>query len=280
MRIVKVERDGATAAGFLEGDVVRLAEDWTPTPADETRFGLSALDFGQLRAIASRTLETVPLSSVSLAAPIDPLRRIICVGVNYRDHAGEILADAPANPIVFTRGLETLSPPGAPVIRPKVSESFDFEGEIAVVIGKQARHVAADAAMDHVAGYSCFLDGSVRDYQRQSLTAGKNFWRSGALGPWIVPAQALGVADPTLVTRLNDQVVQSSRASLMIFGIAEIIAYCSRWTLLRPGDVIATGTPGGVGSRRTPPLWMRAGDRIEVEVEGVGRLSNHVIDEA
>ena len=134
--------------------------------------------------------------------------------------------------------------------------------------------------MQHVGGYSCFMDGSLREYQRHSLTAGKNAWRSGAMGPWIVPADAMRPADPTLTTRLNGEVVQSAHASQMIWGIAETIAYCSRWTVLRPGDVIATGTPGGVGSRREPPLWLKAGDRVEVEVEGIGVLSNPVIDEA
>ena len=133
--------------------------------------------------------------------------------------------------------------------------------------------------MDYVFGYCCFMDGSVREYQRHALTTGKNFWESGSMGPWIVTADEIGKTDLKLETRLNGKVVQSAHLSDLIFDIPKIIAYCSRWTLLRPGDVIATGTPGGVGSRRTPPLWMKAGDLLEVEVEKLGCLRNPIIDE-
>jgi 2-keto-4-pentenoate hydratase/2-oxohepta-3-ene-1,7-dioic acid hydratase in catechol pathway len=199
--------------------------------------------------------------------------------MNYRDHVGEIKQEVAANPTIFTRYIDTLVGQGQPVIRPTLSETFDFEGEIAIIIGRGGRHIPVETALDHVSGYTCFMDGSVREYQRHSLTAGKNFWRSGAMGPWIVPAQNFAPADPLLETRLNGEKVQGAHASQMIFDIPHAIAYCSRFTLLRPGDVIATGTPGGVGSRREPPLWMKAGDRIEVSVEGIGTLCNSVADE-
>ena len=221
----------------------------------------------------------MPLASVTLAVPIDPRAKIFCVGMNYRDHVSEIKLEVAAYPTIFTRSLDTLVPHGAPVIRPKVSEHFDFEGEIAIVIGREARHVSAADAMKYVGGYTCFMDGSVRDYQKHSMTAGKNFARSGSMGPWIVTADEFGTGDPLLRTRLNGEQVQSARASQMIFDIPTAIEYISRWMVLRPGDVIATGTPGGVGSRREPPLWMKAGDRVEVEVEGIGTLVNPVIDE-
>ena len=147
------------------------------------------------------------------------------------------------------------------------------------MIGREARHVSIENALTYVGGYTCFMDGSVRDYQKHSMIAGKNFARSGAMGPWIVTADEFGAGDPLLRTRLNGAEVQSAKASQMIFDIPFVISYISRWMTLRPGDVIATGTPGGVGSRREPPLWMKAGDRIEVEVEGIGTLSNPVIDE-
>ena len=278
MKLVKVERGGATAEGILEGDGVRIIGDWRPGSADAAPFTLSRFPMTELRAIVAS--ETVPLASVTLAVPIDPLAKIFCVGMNYRDHVGEIKLEVAANPTIFTRSLDTLVPHGAPVLRPKASEQFDFEGEIAIVIGREARHVSIEDALTYVGGYTCFMDGSVRDYQKHSLTAGKNFARSGAMGPWIVTADEFGDHDPLLRTRLNGEQVQSAHASQMIFDIPFAISYISRMLTLRPGDVIATGTPGGVGSRREPPLWMKAGDRIEVEVEGIGILSNPVIDEA
>ena len=277
MKLVKVERNGASAEGILDGDEVRIVSPWRDCAADDAPFRLSQLTSDEVRQQA--TVETVPLASVTLAVPIDPLAKIFCVGMNYRDHVGEIKLEVSAYPTIFTRSLDTLVPHGAPVVRPKVSEHFDFEGEIAIVIGREARHVSAAEAMACVGGYTCFMDGSVRDYQKHSLTAGKNFRRSGSMGPWIVTADEFGTGDPLLRTRLNGQQVQSALASQMIFDIPAVIEYISRWTVLRPGDVITTGTPGGVGSRREPPLWMKAGDRIEVEVEGIGTLANPVIDE-
>ena len=278
MKLVKVERGGATADGILEGDDVRIIGQWRPGSADATPFILSRLPMSDLIAVVAT--ETVPLASVTLAVPIDPLAKIFCVGMNYRDHVSEIKLEVATNPTIFTRSLDTLAPHGAPVLRPRVSEQFDFEGEIAIVIGREARHVSIEDALTYVGGYTCFMDGSVRDYQKHSMIAGKNFARSGAMGPWIVTADEFGSGDPLLRTRLNGAEVQSAKASQMIFDIPFVISYISRWMTLRPGDVIATGTPGGVGSRREPPLWMKAGDRIEVEVEGIGTLSNPVIDEA
>ena len=278
MKLVKIARDGASAEGILEGDSVRIVGGWRDGRADAAQFTLSRISPDELRS--RPTGETVSLSSVTLAVPIDPLAKIFCIGMNYRDHVGEIKQDVATNPTIFTRSLDTLSAHGAPVIRPKVSDHFDFEGEIAVVIGREARHVSEADALYYVGGYTCFMDGSVRDYQKHSLTAGKNFANSGAMGPWIVTADEFGSGDTLLSTRVNGEQVQSARASQMIFDIPFVIAYISRWQVLRPGDVIATGTPGGVGSRREPPLWMKSGDRIEVEVEGIGILSNPVIDEA
>ena len=278
MKLVKIVRDGASAEGILEGETVRIVGGWRDGPADSAPFTLSRISSAVLRARPSN--ETVPLASVTLAVPIDPLAKIFCVGMNYRDHVGEIKQDVATNPTIFTRSLDSLSAHGAPVIRPKASDHFDFEGEIAVVICREARHVSEVDALGYVGGYTCFMDGSVRDYQKHSLTAGKNFANSGAMGPWIVTSDEFAGGDPLLRTRLNGEQVQSARASQMIFDIPFVIAYISRWQVLRPGDVIATGTPGGVGSRREPPLWMKSGDRIEVEVEGIGVLSNPVIDEA
>ena len=278
MKIVKVEKDGKVAEGFLDDNEVHLVSAWQESPAELASFSLSKRLGSDLDNLRAQARGTVTLSSVTLAVPIDPLAKILCIGMNYRDHVGEIKQEVAANPTVFTRTLDSLVAHDQPIIRPNASETFDFEGEIAIVIGRDAWHVSEDDAMAHVGGYSVLMDGSIREYQRHSLTAGKNFYRTGSMGPWIVPAAALEGEDPLLQTRLNGETVQSAHASHMIFGIREIIAYCSRWTPLRAGDVIATGTPGGVGSRREPPLWMKAGDRIEVEVEGVGILSNPVVD--
>ena len=285
MKIVKVERTapgGAvqTAQGLLTGDTVQIVGTWFDGPAERAPFTLSAASMAELETFRAGSTEAVPLSAIRLAVPIDPFARILCVGMNYRDHVGEIKQEVAANPTIFTRSLDSLMPHETNIVRPQVSDHFDFEGEIAIVIGKTARHATLETALDHVAGYTMLMDGSVRDYQKHSLTAGKNFHRSGAAGPWVVPAAAFSPADPKLETRLNGTVMQSARASQMIWGIAAVIEYCSRWAELRPGDVIATGTPGGVGSRRDPPLWMKPGDRIEVEVEGIGILANTVIDEA
>ena len=279
MKTVKVERAGMTAQGLLEGETVRIVGGWRAGAADETPFPLGHSDAEALAAADAGTGETVALAEVTLAIPIDPGAKIICAGVNYRDHAGEIQADEPQNPLLFLRTLDSLVAHGQPLLRPRVSETLDFEGEIAVVIGTGGRHITVGDALGHVSGYSCFNDGSVREYQRHALTTGKNFWRSGSMGPWIVPAGDIGATDIALQTRLNGQVVQSARASQMIFGVAEIIAYCSRWTPLKPGDVIATGTPGGVGSRRKPPLWMKPGDLVEVEIEKIGCLRNPIVAE-
>ena len=279
MHVVKASRDGACAAGVVIGDEVAIVGPWVEGEPSDASFTLPSYALDDLRTAAEAASQRVPLADLRCEVPIDPRRKIICVGMNYRDHTKEIDVEVSANPVLFTRSLDSLVADGDPVVKPLVSDTFDFEGEIAIVIGIGGRHIAIADALDHVFGYACFLDGSVREYQRHSLTAGKNFWRSGAMGRRIVTRDEVEEGGLGVVTRLNGTVVQSAHASDMIFGIAEVIAYCSRFTELRPGDVIATGTPGGVGSRRTPPLWMKAGDRIEVEVAGVGTLSNPVVAE-
>lgn len=279
MKLVKLELDGRSGQGVLEHNQVRLIGDSHDSAADESSFDLPRRSLREMEMLLLASTVTAPLTSVRLAVPVDPLRKIICVGVNYREHAGEISADAPQNPILFVRSLDSVVPHGHAVILPRVSSTFDYEGEIAVVIGREGRHVPVDDAKGYIFGYSCFLDGSVREYQRHSLMTGKNFLRSGAMGPWIVTADEVGDSNLLLQTRLNGVVVQTALQNQMIFSIAEVISYCSRWTMLKPGDVIAMGTPGGVGSRRDPPLWLKDGDTIEVEVDGVGRLVNRVAAE-
>ena len=235
-----------------------------------------------IRKIADGAVADLPVDDVTLAPPIVNPGKVFCVGVNYRKHVLEMGRDLPTHPWVFTRSADSFVGHGNAMIRPAVSEQFDFEGELALVIGKTAHRVDADAALDHVAGYCCLNDGSIRDFQRHTaqFTPGKNFWRSGAMGPWLVTADEVGdPAELELETRLNGEVMQSAPTSDLIFDIPKLIEYCSTFARLEPGDVIATGTPGGVGAARKPPVWLRAGDTIEISISRIGTLVNTVADE-
>lgn len=220
-----------------------------------------------------------PLDGARFAPPVPRPGAIWCVGLNYEDHrieTGKAKADYPT---LFTRFPVCLAGHGEALLRPRVSEKLDYEGEFAVVIGEPGRHIPEDRALDHVAGYSCFDDASVRDYQAHSTQfgPGKNFYRTGGFGPWIVSADE--IPDPqalSIETRLNGEVVQQSHTSRMSYPVRELIAYLSRITPLLPGDVIATGTPSGVGVARKPPLYLKPGDLVEVEIERVGTLRNPV----
>jgi 2-keto-4-pentenoate hydratase/2-oxohepta-3-ene-1,7-dioic acid hydratase in catechol pathway len=208
--------------------------------------------------------------------------KIICIGINYEEHRAETGRPVVAHPTVFTRFFNTQVGHEQPIVRPKVSVTFDFEGELAVIIGKSGRAITEDRAFDHVAGYACYNDVSVRDFQQHTsqFTPGKNFVATGPFGPFLVTPDEVGpLGEQRIQTRLNGVVVQDAHLNQMIFNVPKLIAYCSIWTELRPGDVIVTGTPGGVGARRDPPLWMKPGDEIVVEIEGVGQLVNRVVDE-
>ena len=229
---------------------------------------------------AASKATTWPLADVTLQLPLQP-GKLLAVGGNYGAHAQEIGMATPQAPVFFSRFADSLVAPDAALIKPRLSRQLDFEGELAVVIGRAGRHIREQDALNHVAGYTCFNDGSVRDYQKDSITAGKNFFATGSLGPWIVTAEEFG--DPSramLTTRLNSREMQRAPVSDLIHSVAALIAYASSFTPLAPGDVIATGTPAGIGSRRSPPVWMQAGDRIEVEISGIGVLRNTVVEEA
>ena len=209
----------------------------------------------------------------------DAAAKLLCVGINYMPHIKEMGRERPERPVLFVRFGDSIVGHGQPLLKPRESEQFDYEGELAVVIGKRARRVSRERALDYVAGYSCFNDGSVRDYQRHSpqFTPGKNFHASGAFGPWLVTADE--IPDPrklTLTTRLNGAVMQHESVGELCFDVPQLIEYCSTWTQLEPGDVIVTGTPGGVGAGRKPPVWMKPGDTVEVEISGIGTLRNPV----
>ena len=218
------------------------------------------------------------------ALPIARPSKFICIGLNYALHAKEGGHPMPTYPSLFLRVPTSLTAAGAPVIRPRCSIQLDYECELTIVIGKGGRHIPEDKALDHVFGYTLFNDVSVRDYQRKTTQwiAGKNFDSTGPLGPWVVTADELppGASGLRIQTRVNGETMQDSNTSDMIFSTARTIAILSEIMTLEPGDLIATGTPSGVAHARKPPAWMKAGDRVEVELEGIGVLSNPIVDEA
>jgi len=234
-------------------------------------------------AIASNAAR-LPLAGIRYAPVVPRPGKIICLGLNYFDHAKEGGREKPDYPWFFLRGATSLIAHGEAGLRPRVSERFDYEAELAVVIGKKARHLTQANALDCVFGYSCFNDMSVRDYQKKTpqWTIGKNFDGTGALGPVLVSADQLspGATGLRIQSRLNGKVMQDADTSDMIWGVAETIALLTECLTLEPGDVIAMGTPAGVGQARTPPVWMKHGDTIEIEIDGVGLLSNTIRDEA
>jgi 2-keto-4-pentenoate hydratase/2-oxohepta-3-ene-1,7-dioic acid hydratase in catechol pathway len=219
------------------------------------------------------------LDAVQLAPVIPNPDKIICVGLNYHAHIQETGREESVQPVVFARYAGSQIGHGEPLLKPLESDQFDYEGELAVIIGKEGRRISEEDALSYVAGYACYNDGSVRDWQKHThqFMPGKTFLGTGAFGPWMVTADE--IPDPTklhLQTRLNGQVVQDTDLSLLVTSIQRLINYCSTILPLVPGDVIVTGTPGGVGARRNPPLWMREGDICEVEISGIGVLSNPV----
>ncbi|MPZ58969.1 MAG: 5-carboxymethyl-2-hydroxymuconate isomerase [Rhizobiales bacterium] len=220
------------------------------------------------------------LSDIRFLPVIPNPGKIVCAGINYRAHAAETGRELPVEPSMFARFADTLIGHEGEMVRPKISTNFDFEGELTIVIGRPGRYIKPADALAHVAGYTIMVDGSVRDYQKFSVTSGKNFPGTGPLGPWIVTTDE--IPDPhklTLTTRLNGQVMQQSGTDILIHDVPALIAFVSNFTPLAPGDIIATGTPDGVGHRRNPPVWMKAGDVLEVEISGIGTLRNHIVDE-
>lgn len=276
-----ITADGTASYGMVQDGKLHDAGKALRHTFSDLRAVMAAGALDQLKA-AAETGEVLDMASVTLLSPLPNPDKIICIGLNYMTHIIETGRDKPAKPSIFTRYPSSVVGHEVPMIRPQASDWFDFEGELAVVIGKAGRKISEADAMDHVGGYSCFNDGSIRDYQRHTsqFWAGKNFVDSGSMGPWIVTADEMGdPAAQTMETRLNGEVVQSTPISDLAFNIPELIAYLSIVTELLPGDVIATGTPSGVGLFREPKLFMKDGDRIEVEISGIGTLSNPIRDQ-
>ena len=283
MRLMSFERNGQKGFGVAVGDGV---VDAGRRLAGSPRTLRDALLAGALPALRGLATEKPDFALKDIAfAPVidDPAAKLLCVGVNYMPHIKEMGRERPSHPVLFVRFHDSIVGHGQPLLLPPSSVQFDYEGELAVVIGKRARRVRKEQALDYVAGYACFNDGSIRDFQRhsQQFTPGKNFHHSGSFGPWLVTSDE--VPDPrklTLTTRLNGAVVQHESVGELCFDVPQLIEYCSTWAELQPGDVIVTGTPGGVGAGRTPPLWMKSGDNVEVEISGIGVLRNPVVAEA
>ena len=231
--------------------------------------------------VDDRATECV-LDDITLLPPVQNPEKIIMVGLNYATHVAEGGRDTPQYPMLFPRYANTQVGHGQAMIRPKASEKLDFEGELAFVVGKAGRHVAKENAYDYVAGYACYNDGSIRDWQRHTgqFMPGKNFIGTGAFGPWLVTTDE--IPDPevmSLVTRLNGEEMQRATIDDLIFGVPDLMAYITTFTELVPGDVVVTGTTGGVGAYRTPPVWMKEGDTIEVVISGIGILRNPIANE-
>jgi len=222
------------------------------------------------------------LADVVLLPTVPDPDKIFCIGVNYATHLAESGHPTPPHPMIFTRFANSQVGGGQPMIRPPESERFDYEGELAVIIGKGGRRISKERALQHVAGYACYNDGSIRDWQRHTsqFTPGKNFAGTGGFGPWMVTTDEIpDVSKQTIATRVNGMEVQAAPLSDLVFDVPTLIAYCSTFTELVPGDVIVTGTTGGVGAYRVPPLWLKHGDVVEVEVSGIGILRNPIKDE-
>jgi 2-keto-4-pentenoate hydratase/2-oxohepta-3-ene-1,7-dioic acid hydratase in catechol pathway len=278
MKLASYIADNHPAFGVVVADGVVTMNVRTRYASLREAIAAGALD--ELRRLADGTRPDHKLGEIRFLPAIPEPGKILCAGINYRSHAAETGRDIPKAPSMFVRFTDTLTGHDGEMIRPTVSECFDFEGELAIVIGRGGRHIKEERALEHVAGYTCFVDGSVRDYQKISVTSGKNFPATGPLGPWIVTTDE--IPDParlTLVTRLNGDEMQRSGTDMLIHSVPAIVAFCSDFTPLSPGDIIATGTPEGVGHRRTPPLWMKAGDVLEVEISGIGTLRTRVVDQ-
>ncbi|MBU6225497.1 MAG: fumarylacetoacetate hydrolase family protein [Burkholderiales bacterium] len=289
MRFLSFEANGQAGIGWVKDilatnfvdlalaapELPRNLKDLICTPG-----GLAAAD-AAARNAPSNAVKAI--SSVTMLPLITNPGKIVCMGLNYADHAKEGGNARPEYPSFFLRGNTSMVGHNQPIVRPKVSTQLDYEAELAVIIGKKARHLSAENALDCIAGYSCFNDASIRNYQRKSSqwTIGKNFDGTGPFGPCLVTPDELppGAAGLRIQSRLNGKVMQDANTDVFLWNVVEALRIITECMTLEPGDVIITGTPAGVGYARTPPVWMAPGDVCEIEVEGVGILSNSIVDE-
>ncbi len=284
MSFVSFEKAGHASYG------VWVSEDtWLQVPQafqaqyPDLKAVIAADKLDELAALTRQAGQSVQASQATLLPVVPNPGKIFCVGLNYKSHVAETKRADSAYPSIFTRFADSLSAHNAPMPRPNETQRFDFEGELAVIIGKGGRHITQAHAMAHIAGYACFNDGTARDWQRHThqWIPGKNFPLTGPLGPFMATTQEIpDVNQLMLETRLNGEVMQHASLADLIFTLPVIIEYISGFTPLSPGDVIATGTPGGVGDRREPPVYMTAGDVVEIEITGLGTLRNRIVQAA
>jgi len=287
MRIIRFKTENGARLGIIKGNsVIDVMSDSADAPSDLASLlkrGPDALREFSEQADRASGNRVRPLSEIQAAIPIERPSKFVCLGLNFADHVEESTHDAPKYPMLFMRAATSLIAHGDPMIAPSVSNDVDYEAELAVIIGRTMRHVSPEQALDGVAGYTCFNDGSVRDYQFHSTqwTMGKNFDKTGGFGPIFVTADELprGAVGLKIETRVNGEIRQSNNTANMIFNVADSIAYMSKGMTLEPGDVIAMGTCSGVALAFKPPKWLRDGDVVEVEIENIGILRNKVVNE-
>ena len=282
MKVLSFEHAGVASYGVVRGDGIvdvgaGLRAKYAPLGAV-----LRAGALAELGTAAEGKTATVGLDAITYLPTVPDPDKIVCVGLNYEAHRIETGREPSGYPVLFPRYAHCQVGHGQAMVKPNNSDQFDYEGELVVVMGRTARHVARDAALDHVAGYGIYNDGSIRDWQRHThqFLPGKNFPATGAFGPWLVTTDE--IPDPsalTLETRLNGQVMQHANTDQLIFNIPYLISYISDFMPLVPGDLIVTGTPGGVGFKRDPQVFMAEGDVIEVEISAIGTLTNPIVNE-
>ncbi len=289
MKIVGFTTDAGVRLGIVEDDQVVDLQAVEPRLPGDLAAVLShhAGDLSPLAELARKAPASArrPLAGLAYALPVARPGKIICLGLNYLEHVkeGRYADNLPKFPTLFARGLNSLVAHQQPLIRPLLSETFDYEAEMVVVIGKRAKHMTLANALSCVAGYTCGNEGSIREFQRHTTQwhMGKNFDHSGSMGPWVVTADELppGGKGLKIESRVNGKVMQSDNTANMMFPVAETIVYATQGITLEPGDVLFTGTPSGVAHARKPPAWMRQGDVCEIEIEGIGVLCNPIADE-
>ncbi|MCK9799467.1 fumarylacetoacetate hydrolase family protein [Pseudomonas sp. MAFF 302030] len=282
MKLASFIVQGRSTYGVVDGDQIIDLEALKPTLGSDLKQAIANPHLSELSSEVLAGLPRIALAQVTFLPVIPNPGKVLCIGINYATHVRETGREMPIYPMIFTRFADSQTAHLQPIVRPTASHKLDFEGELAVVIGKPARHVKQADALEYVAGYACYNDGSVRDWQKHTIqfVPGKNFPNTGGFGPWLVTRDE--IADPQdlqLTTRLNGEVMQHTSTSDMIFDVRQLIEYCSTFTELAPGDVIVSGTTGGVGAFREPPLWMKPGDTVEVEISRIGTLRNSIVDE-
>jgi len=285
IRIISFNGPDGPRIGLLEGEVVvdlSAVDSNAPTNLKDV---IAAGELANLQLIANKADESAHkrLDDIDIAVPITAPGKILCLGLNYKEHVDEGIFETQLYPTIFMRSSTSMVAHGQAVVRPRNSVTLDYEAELALVIGTRARHLTAENALEHVAGYTCSNDGSVREYQRHTIqwTMGKNFDNTGPIGPVFVTADELppGATGLNIMCRLNGQTVQSSNTDMMMFPVVETLVYLTEGLTLEPGDIVLMGTPSGVGHARNPQLWMKDGDTVEVEIEQIGVLRNSVLDE-